>query len=53
MSFGRPFFLTFLVLFQEHFLKQRIENSMGSSEPTAKQVGYSVHLVVNALILGY
>jgi hypothetical protein len=26
--------------FQEHFQKQRIENSMGSSEPTAKQVCY-------------
>ncbi|PAN14052.1 hypothetical protein PAHAL_2G380900 [Panicum hallii] len=25
---------------QEHFLKQRIENSMGSSEPTAKQISY-------------
>ncbi|KAF8669505.1 hypothetical protein HU200_051306 [Digitaria exilis] len=25
---------------QEHFQKQRIENSMGSSEPTAKQISY-------------
>ncbi|KAL1819959.1 hypothetical protein ACET3Z_014828 [Daucus carota] len=25
---------------QEHFLKQRIENAMGSSEPTPKQIGY-------------
>lgn len=28
------------VIFQEHFQKQRIENSMGSSEPTPKQVSY-------------
>ena len=40
MSFGIPFLVTFFVLFQEHFQKQRIENSMGSSEPTAKQVCY-------------
>ncbi|KAK1388436.1 DNA helicase [Heracleum sosnowskyi] len=25
---------------QEHFLKLRIENAMGSSEPTSKQIGY-------------
>lgn len=40
LSFGRPFCDFFVVLFQEHFQKQRIENSMGSSEPTAKQVSY-------------
>lgn len=27
-----------LICFQEHFQKQRIENSMGSSEATPKQV---------------
>ena len=40
MSFGIPFLWLFWVFFQEHFQKQRIENSMGSSEPTAKQVSY-------------
>lgn len=35
------------VIFQEHFQKQRIENSMGSSEPTPKQVRV---IFANALI---